>query len=177
MATTPLNLNIDTTREESDSRSAIEVPIESTSPEMTSKGKASELALSQAPAAERSRVPPRSSTSQSIAQRNIDSTLFELDGADLELLEQRVEELERYLGIENMDIAYFNQHQGEDLNKKAQMLDKFMRDADDKFYCINELWAQFEKMDHFLKHERPFVESCMDLKQKTTFVCDWIDDL
>jgi len=35
--------------------------------------------------------------------------MFELDTDDLELLESRVSELESYLGIENMDMAYFNE--------------------------------------------------------------------
>ena len=33
--------------------------------------------------------------------------MFELETEDLELLESRVNELERYLGIENMDMPYF----------------------------------------------------------------------
>ena len=103
--------------------------------------------------------------------------VFELETEDLELLESRVAELERYIGIENMDMAYFQSHQGEDLNRKAQILEDFMRAAEDKYFCINDLFAKFEKMDTFLKHERPFTEQCMDLKQKTTFITDWIDEL
>ena len=74
-------------------------------------------------------------------------------------------------------MAYFQMHQGEDLNRKAQVLEDFMRAAEDKYFCINDLFAKFEKMDTFLKHERPFTEQCMDLKQKTTFITDWIDEL
>ena len=103
--------------------------------------------------------------------------MFELETEDLELLESRVSEIERYLGIENMDMQYFVKHQGEDLNKKAQVLEDFMRGAEDKYFCINDLFAKFEKMDTFLKHERPFVEQCLDLKQKTTFITDWLDEL
>jgi len=36
--------------------------------------------------------------------------------------------------------------------------------AEDKYICINDLFAKFEKMDSFLKHERPFIDQCMDLK-------------
>lgn len=110
-------------------------------------------------------------------EKNLESVMFELETEDLELLESRVSELERYLGIENMDMAYFQTHQGEDLNRKAQVLEDFMRAAEDKYFCINDLFAKFEKMDTFLKHERPFTEQCMDLKQKTTFITDWIDEL
>jgi len=52
-----------------------------------------------------------------------------------------------------------------------------MRAAEDKYFCINDLFAKFEKMDTFLKHERPFTEQCMDLKQKTTFITDWLEEL
>ena len=44
---------------------------------------------------------------------------FELEARDLELLESRVVELERYLGIEDMDLQYFYELDGEDLNKKS----------------------------------------------------------
>ena len=37
----------------------------------------------------------------------------------MELLESRVVELERYLGIEDMDLQYFYELDGEDLNKKS----------------------------------------------------------
>ena len=82
--------------------------------------------------------------------------MFELETEDLELLESRVSELERYLGIENMDMAYFSTQGGEDLNSKAFYLEDFMRATEDRYFCINDLFAKFEKMDTFLKHERPF---------------------
>ena len=44
---------------------------------------------------------------------------YEVDAKDLEMLEQRIEEIERYLGIEDMDLAYFQSEDGEDLNKKS----------------------------------------------------------
>ena len=53
--------------------------------------------------------------------------MFELETEDLELLESRVTELERYLGIENMDMNYFIAHSGEGLDTKAQVLEDFTR--------------------------------------------------
>ena len=44
---------------------------------------------------------------------------YEVDAKDLEMLEQRIEEIERYLGIEDLDLAYFQSEDGEDLNKKS----------------------------------------------------------
>ena len=43
-----------------------------------------------------------------MAERNLENAMFEVEGEDLELLETRVAELERYLGIETMDMDYFN---------------------------------------------------------------------
>ena len=103
--------------------------------------------------------------------------MFELETEDLELLESRVSELEQYLGIDGMDLDYFNKNEGEDLNHKAQVLEDFMRAAEDKYFCINELFARFEKMDTFIKHGRPFVEQCMDLKQKTDFITGQLHEL
>ena len=101
----------------------------------------------------------------------------EVEAKDLELLESRVSELERYLGIEDMDLEYFYELDGEDLNKKSQMLEDFMRVAEDKFFCLNELFAKYEKLENFLKHNEPFMQQCMDLKQKTTFIIEWRDQL
>ena len=102
---------------------------------------------------------------------------FDVESADLELMEKRIEEMEKYLGIENMDLAYFKSQEGEDLNKKSQMLEDFMMAAQESYSCINEIFARFEKLDHFLKHDKPFINQCMDLKQKTNFIVDWLDDL
>ena len=100
---------------------------------------------------------------------------FEVEAKDLELLESRISELERYLGIEDMDLEYFYELDGEDLNKKSQMLEDFMRVAEDKFFCLNELFAKYEKLENFLKHNEPFMQQCMDLKQRTTFIIEWRD--
>ena len=50
------------------------------------------------------------------------------------------------------------------MNKKAQVLEDFLRAAEDKYFCINELYGRFEKVETFLKHSKPFVDQCMDLK-------------
>lgn len=44
---------------------------------------------------------------------------YEVETSDLQVLEQRIEEIERYLGIEDMDLVYFLSEDGEDLNKKS----------------------------------------------------------
>ena len=91
-------------------------------------------------------------------------------------MESRISEIERYLGIQGMDIKYFNAQEGETLNKKSQMLEEFIRAAEDKYFCLNELYAKFEKMESFLKQNEPFTKQCMDLKQKTNFIVDWLEE-
>jgi len=76
----------------------------------------------------------------------------------LELLEHRIEDIERYLGIEDMDLAYFYQEDGEDLNKKSQVLEDFMRTAEDKCFCMKDLYQKYEKMESFLKHNATFTQ-------------------
>lgn len=112
----------------------------------------------------RARAPPKEAEGE-----------FEVEAKDLELLESRISELERYLGVEDMDLQYFYEIDGEDLNKKSQMLEDFMRVAEDKFFCLNELFAKYEKLENFLKHNEPFMQQCMDLKQKTNFVIEGMD--
>ena len=75
-----------------------------------------------------------------------------------------------------MDIKYFNAQEGETLNKKSQMLEEFIRAAEDKYFCLNELYAKFEKMESFLKQNEPFTKQCMDLKQRTNFIVDWLEE-
>lgn len=97
---------------------------------------------------------------------------FDVDAVDLEVLEQRIEEIERYLGIEDMDLAYFYKEDGEDLNKKSHVLEDFMRTASDKCFCIKDLYIKYEKMEGLLKHSETFTQQCMDLKQKNNFIID-----
>ena len=102
---------------------------------------------------------------------------FEVEAKDLELLESRVAELERYLGIEDMDLQYFYELDGEDLNKKSQMLEDFIRAAEDKLFVLHDLFGKYEKLENFLKHNEPFMQQCMDLKQKANFIIDNLDSL
>ncbi len=90
-------------------------------------------------------------------------------------MESRIEEIERYLGIQDMDLDYFLKEQGEDLNQKSQMLEDFMRAAEDKCFCMKELYTKYERMESFLKHKEPFSQQCMDLKRKNNFVIDQMD--
>ena len=92
--------------------SGVEAPIESNSPNITAS-KAGPL-MQKAAA---SRLNRQAFTS--VPERNLENSMFELETSDLELLESRVAELEQYLGIENMDMQFFEENQGEDLNKKA----------------------------------------------------------
>lgn len=52
-------------------------------------------------------------------EANDPSIDFDVETVDLQVLEQRIQEIERYLGIEDMDLAYFYSEDGEDLNKKS----------------------------------------------------------
>jgi hypothetical protein len=55
----------------------------------------------------------------------------EVSMEDLDLLESRITEVERYLGIQDMDLAYFLKEEGEDLKSKSLMLHDFMKVAND----------------------------------------------
>lgn len=52
------------------------------------------------------------------------------------------------------------------------MLEDFMHAAENKLYCLNDLYLRYEKMESFLKKKEPFVEQCMDLKRKNNFIVD-----
>lgn len=97
---------------------------------------------------------------------------LQVSQSDLELLEARVTEMERYLGIKDMDLAYFLEEEGEDLKSKSTILDDFMRAANDKCFCIRDLAVKFQKMEYFLKSRMHFQDCCLDLKRKSEFVID-----
>merc|ERR1711957_409930 len=77
---------------------------------------------------------------------------FSVAPQDLDLLESRVQEIERYLGIQDMDLDYFLKEEGEDLKNKSTMLEDFMHAAEDKCFCIKDLNQRYEKLEPFLKH-------------------------
>ena len=93
------------------------------------------------------------------------------------MLESRVNEIERYLGIQDMDLDYFLQEEGEDLKSKSTMLEDFMRAAEDKCFCIKDLHSKYEKLESFLKRQEPFSTQCMDLKRKSDFVVEQVGQL
>lgn len=80
-----------------------------------------------------------------------DATDYEVTPRDLELMESRVAEIEKYLGIQDMDLDYFLKEEGEDLKNKSTMLEDFMRAAEDRCFCMKDLYVKYEKMESFLK--------------------------
>jgi hypothetical protein len=97
---------------------------------------------------------------------------FEIDAAALELLEARVHEIEKYLGIVDIDMAFFKEQKEEDLKKKTAMLDEFVSGVEDKVICTDALLQRFVKLESFLKHGEPFTTQCLDLRHKTDFVAE-----
>lgn len=85
-----------------------------------------------------------------------DSADYDVTPRDLEILESRVNEIERYLGIQDMDLDYFLKEEGEDLKNKSTMLEDFMRAAEDRCFCMKDLYQKYEKMESFLKRQEPF---------------------
>jgi len=76
-----------------------------------------------------------------------------------------------------MDLAYFYANEGEDLNLKSQILEDFMRAAEDKCFCMNDLYLKYEKLESFLKHNEPFTQQCMESKHKSNFTLDFLPNL
>ena len=57
------------------------------------------------------------------------------------------------------------------------MLEDFIRAAEDKLFVLHDLFGKYEKLENFLKHNEPFMQQCMDLKQKANFIIDNLDSL
>ena len=76
-----------------------------------------------------------------------------------------------------MDLDYFLKEGGEDLKSKSCMLDDFMHAAEDRCFCMKDLYQRYEKMESFLKRQEPFSSQCMDLKRKSDFIVEQVDQL
>ena len=76
---------------------------------------------------------------------------------DLEQMEGRIEELERYLGIEiQNDLQYFVKNDIEKLDQKCIRLDDFVKVIEDKNFMLNDLYTKYEQLENFLKNGNKF---------------------
>ena len=76
---------------------------------------------------------------------------------DLEKMEGRIEELERYLGIEHQnDLQYFIKNDIEKLDQKCIRLDDFVKVIEDKNFMLNDLYTKYEQLENFLKNGNKF---------------------
>lgn len=93
---------------------------------------------------------------------------------DLEALEERVQEMERYLGIDSSvhDINYFVKNDIEKLDQKCIRLDDFVKVIEDKNFMLNDLYVKYDQIENFLKNGNRFSTQCVDLNKKATMVMD-----
>lgn len=91
---------------------------------------------------------------------------------DLELLEERIEEMERYIGIEHQDLDYFMQKDIEKMDIKCNRLEDFIKVIEDKNFLLNDLFQKYDQIENFLKQGNKFSSQCLDLGKKTDFVLD-----
>ena len=76
---------------------------------------------------------------------------------DLEKMEARIEEMEKYLGIENQnDLQYFIKNDIEKLDQKCIRLDDFVKVIEDKNFMLNDLYTKYEQLENFLKNGNRF---------------------
>jgi hypothetical protein len=81
---------------------------------------------------------------------------MDINMGDLDILEQRVEELERYVGCENFDIDYFLKNDIEKLDSKCNRLDDFTKVIEDKNFLLNDLFMKYDQLENFLKNGNKF---------------------
>ena len=66
-----------------------------------------------------------------------------IDIEELELMEKRVAEMEKYLGIEEIEDAGGEITAYETLDKKAKRLDDFIKFVEDKHYIMGDLYGKY----------------------------------
>ena len=92
---------------------------------------------------------------------------------DLERMEQRIEELEMYLGVENCnDLDYFVKNDIEKLDQKCIRLDDFVKVIEDKNSMLNDLYTKYEQLENFLKNGNRFSSQCIDLSKRSAMVAE-----
>lgn len=98
---------------------------------------------------------------------------LEIKMEDLDQIEARILEMERYLGIENQtDIAYFLKNDIEKLDQKCLRLDDFVKVIEDKNFILNELHSKYEQLENFLKNGNKYANQCIDLSKKCAMVAE-----
>lgn len=97
---------------------------------------------------------------------------MEVTMEDLELLEDRIEEMERYIGIEHQDLDYFVQKDIEKMDIKCNRLEDFVKVIEDRNFMLNDFFQKFNQIEDFLKKGNKFSSQCLDLGKKTDFVLD-----
>ena len=96
---------------------------------------------------------------------------LELKMDDLDRIEERVQEMERYLGIEGVnDIQFFLKNDVEKLDQKCIRLDDFIKVIEDKNFMLNDLYQKFDQLENFLKKGNKFTGQCMDLQTRAKMV-------
>ena len=91
----------------------------------------------------------------------------------IQILEKRIADLEKYIGIEETDIEPSELQQVESIDKKGQKLDDFIKVIDDTNFFLADLYEKYDQMESFLKE--PFKQHCQNLQQKANFVLDQQD--
>ncbi len=74
-----------------------------------------------------------------------------IDVAELELMERRVGDIEKYLGIQEIEEVGGEITAYEALEKKAKRLDDFIKFVEDKHYIMGDLYGKYEQMEGYLK--------------------------
>jgi len=83
---------------------------------------------------------------------------FEITMEDIEKLEEKIEEIEDYVGVANLngDLDFLTKNEIEKLDAKCMRLDDFMKVIDDKNFLMNDLHPKFEQLENFLKQGNKF---------------------
>jgi hypothetical protein len=83
---------------------------------------------------------------------------LEINMEDLEALEERVAEMERYMGIDSQvhDMNYFIKNDIEKIDQKCIRLDDFVKVIEDKNFMLNDLYVKYDQIENFLKNGNKF---------------------
>lgn len=103
---------------------------------------------------------------------------LEITMDDLELIEQRIKELEEYIGIDpNTQLEFFIKNDIEKLDVKCNQLEDFVTVIEDKNFMMNDLFNKYDQLESFLKNGNKFSSQCISLSQKSNFIAESQDEI
>lgn len=92
---------------------------------------------------------------------------------DLDKVEQRIQELEEYIGVDpNVELEQFQRNDIENMHTKCNRLEDFITIVEDKNFMLVDFFSKTDHLEKLLKNGNKFASQCIDMGKRQAFVMD-----